>query len=521
MIICEDKRTKVDLIAVIFIVLAGITMLYIWHKVPMHRTLYVGEPFVDANQFISGANFKQLGFWKLRFTADYAIGPKEYHPFYYTHNAPLSEIINGIYHKIGLTRIELQHLVCIIWTLMGFLFFYAMFKMLVGPVAAFCCLAIALTNPFVIYWGDNLFYSHQHMFFYGGLYYFLRNIRKFSYLSLIFSWLFLFCSSFNNYEFIPMAVFFIVGIRILRLETFSIRRLSVFLSAPLAAFYLRNLLVIWALGYNFWYRDIIEIFLHRSLGIKTSLMEIYKQFPVIMWDIDAYLPPAYLLNLYLRLENLYGYGWSVFLIALIFPFIRRRILPLDSGKRLFHLILLVFVSSAIWYLLFPQQTSAHFHSHTMLLFLPFTCLILSSVLIGLWKNIRYLPIRIFVCWIILSVIFAARLVNFKPLKPFPGINTLKKYEGKIFCTNAIPTLVSYYTKTPTAFCGYEEQLRNIISGKFYFFLRRDLKPFPSAEYFFVVFGWNNDWFMRNFTLVERGKDYAIYRLHKEQDVLIK
>lgn len=518
MVIYKEKSVAIDIFAAIVIICAGIIMLYLWKLNPEFRTLYVGEPFVDANQFIPGSNFNQVGFVRLRFTADYAIGPAQYHPFYYTHNPPLSEIINGLYQKFGLVRIEWQRPICIVWTLLGFLFFYAMLRLFAGSIIALGGLIIAITNPYVIYWGDNLFASHQWMFVYASLYFFLQNIRKSSPLFFSLAWISFFCASFSNYELIPFIAFFALGLKIFRIERIPLRNVFIFLLAPLVAFCLRNLLVIWAVGYSVWIRDLVEILLHRTLGITTHFMEIYKKFPVIIWNPYPVLPKNYLQLLYYRLENLYGFGWSLIFILFAFPTVRHRLL-LAKAALLFRLILLFFMMGIIWYILFPQQTSEHFHSHTMLLFLPFACLIWSSAIIGLWQNVNYAPIKAVGLSVILCAIISARVLNFVPPKPFPGIDMLKNYEGKVFCTNVIPSLVEYYTKAPAAFCGYEEQFKDLRNGKYYFFLRNEQMPAPSPEFFFSVYGDVDQELAPYFPVVQQGDEYIIYRLKPKSELV--
>jgi hypothetical protein len=506
---------RANAIVGIIVILSGTTMLFLWFLNPEFRTLYVGEPFVDANQFIPGANFRELGFWNLRFTADYAIGAEQYHPFYYTHNGPLSEIINGIYQKFGLVRIEWQRLICIVWTLVSFLFFYALLRLLVGPVVALWSLIIAVSNPYVIYWGDNLFSSHQWMLVYLSLYSLVRYIRKPSLTPLFIAWGAFFLAALCNYELIPLIAIFALGLKLFKLESISRQKLFIFLSAPVFAFCLRNLLIIWAVGYQIWYRDLIEIILHRSFGIKTSLMEMYKHVPVIMWDVGATIPQKFPWLLYLRLENLYGYGWSLVLIALSFPYLRSRILPQTAVSRIYRLILLFFIMGSAWFLLFPQHTSAHFHSSTMLLFIPFSCLLWSSVLVGLWQNITRLSVKIICSAVILCAIATARIINFIPPKPFAGIDVLHRYEGRVLCFNTDPTLVEYYTKTPVAFCASEKQFRDLLQGKYHFLLKNDKLDLPQPEFFFSVYGWDEIFPLAHYyPLVERGPDYAIYGLHK-------
>jgi len=514
--VCRDKSKIVDIIALMVIILAGIAMLYLWHLNPEFRTTYVGDSFVDANQYIPGANFNQSGFLKLHFVADLAVGPKEYHPFYYTHNPPLSEIINGFYHKLGLVRINQQRLVCIIWTLLGLFFLYAFLRLLVGRLIAVCSLIFIVTNPHFLYWGDNLFGSHQLMFIFASIYFLLRYTRQRSVIFFILAWCSFFCASFCNYALILLIALFAIGLRLFQLERLSRRNLFIFLSAGLIAFCLRNLQVISVIGYHAWYCDLIEILLHRTFAITTPLAKVYEKLPILLWVNRPQISIGYPWLLYLRLEALYGYGWSLLLVALAFPFARRRLLPKKLALKLYHLIVLFFVMGTLWYILFPQHTSDHFHSFVMLLFLPFASLIWGSVLVGVWQNTKLKLVRILFVLIILIAIGSARIQNFVSPKPFPGIQALKKYEGKIFVTNCIPALVEYYTKVPAAFCDNKERFDNLLQSKYEFHLNKDYATFIHPDFFFNVSGkglWQGDYFIsEHYPLVEYGIGYSIYDL---------
>lgn len=506
---------SLDLYALVLIIAAGAAMLFLWSLNPEFRTLYVGEPFVDANQFIPGANFKELGFWELRFTADYAVGPKECHPFYYTHNPPLSEVLNGLYQRLGLVRIEWQRLVCMVWTLLALLFFYATLKLVVGQTVAFLALLITVTNPHILYWGDNLFGSHQLMFVFMTLYFFVRLVRSPAAVFYWLSWTAFLCASLSNYELIPMIAVFIAGLWILHIDRYPRRLFSIY-SAPLVAFCLRNALIVWAIGFHGWFNDMMAILFQRTVGMKTAFSGVYNHLPIILWERDPELPRHYLWLLYSRLEQIYGYGWGVLLLSLLFPAVRRNLLPEGPGRPA-RTIALFFAMGIAWYVLFPQHTSAHFHSLPMLFLLPFAGVLWAMVVIGSFQKKRPLMFRVSIVVVAFSCITAARIINFRVPKEFPGIRALRRYENRVFCTNAIPTLVEYYTRAPAAFCGYPEQFRGLLEGRYYFFLRTDRCPAPVPEYFFSVFGDFDYLVSQYFPLVERGPGYAIYRLQPAAD----
>lgn len=506
---------RTDLLCWAVILLAGAVSLYLWHLNPEFRVKNVGEPFANANQFIVGKNFKDFGFLNSRFLPDYAVGDKEYHPLYGTHNPPLAEMINGLYQMAGLTRIEWQRLVCIVWALLSFWFFYATIKSFLNASVALWSLVIAATNPFVLYMVDDLYFGLEWLFVYASFYFLFRYLKDKRRIFVSLSWFCFFCISFSEYEFIPLMVMFVVGLKLLKLKKVSYRLLCLLLSAPAAAIAVHQSLAISTIGFDLWYRDMLEIFLHRTLGVRTSFLEIYRASPLLLYDIEAILPRGYPRLLYARLEGLYGYGWSLLSAGLLFGLIRRRVLPDGLQARSSRLLLLFFAMGAVWYVLFPQHTFVHFHSYTMLLFLPFTSLLWGSVVSNVWQRAMRVRVKIACFALILFALGAARVHHFVYPQPFPGIDQLRKYKGVSFCTNVIPTLVEYYTQTPAAFCGYWEEFHALKEGRYHYFLRQDKRPLPTPELFFSVDSDFDQELTSNFPVLEQGPGYIIFKLPKK------
>jgi len=489
-------------------------MLSLWSRNPEFRTPQVGDSYVDANQYIPGMNFARFGFRNLKFTADYAVGPEEYHPFYYTHFPPLSDIINGVYHRLGLSRVPAQRLPGILWTLIGFFFFYKLIKALAGDAVALAGLLVTVSNPYLLYWGDSLFSSHQWMFVFAGLYFLVSDIRRPSGLSRGLGWAGFFCAAFSNYELIPFMVLFAAGVKILKLEELSLRKLLFFLSAPAAAFLLRNVLIIWALGFEFWHRDLAAIFLKRSYGLSSTFADIYDKFPVVIWDRSPEVPEGYLLLLYRRLENLYGYGWSAAAVLLLFKSIRKRVASACGSPGIIRLAALFLIMGSAWFFIFPQHTATHFAGSTPLLFFPFSGLLWGIFIVGIWRGAGNLKLRLGGVMLILAALSIGRLINHVPHRPFPGIESLPAFEGKVFSTNAIPSLVQYYTEAPAAYCNTKKRFSGFLEGDHYFLLRDDRIPHPEPEYFFSVDGFKSRELSDSFTLVESGVRYEIFRLRE-------
>jgi F5/8 type C domain-containing protein len=168
--------TKFDRLALFLIIILGAVLFLVWARFPEYKSFGQGDPYLDANQYLPGKNFAERGFFKEYFLAEYATGPEECYPFWYTHNPSLSEIMSGLYYRSGLHKISQQRVIAILWNLLGAWFFYLLLKRLSGPLIALISLGVFISNPLYIAWGDNLFTNHQWCFAFAAMYFFLRSI---------------------------------------------------------------------------------------------------------------------------------------------------------------------------------------------------------------------------------------------------------------------------------------------------------------------------------------------------------
>ncbi len=445
------RFSRFDRVAAGLIAVLGIVLFLVWWRFPFYKSFSQGDPYLDANQYLPGRNFAERGFFREYLLAQYATGPEEAYPLWYTHNPPLSEILSGVYYRLGMVDISGQRVAAILWNLLAAWFFYLLAKQLAGPRAAVLSLAVFISNPVYIAWGDNLFTNHQWAFAFMAIYFFLRSAdsrpqghcedpkrseglspghcedpkrsegdeaisgeveiasawrprndrtvakgtgrpRAFTALAALF--FFLLC--YSNYEYVPFVFLFFFGVKLLKLREVPWSRVGLLLGAGVAAMALHQLCVILAVGADLWILDKAESLLHRTgLGI-TPLMEIYLRAPILMWEEHTLLHGSYGLtsfwkNFYLHLENFFGWGWGPLLAAaLIFG---RFLLPGGGPgrKKIRRALLLLFAASVFWFLVFVQHTADHQWGSTALLLGPFAAFLFGTVLAGVYENIFLRP----------------------------------------------------------------------------------------------------------------------------------
>ena len=527
---------KFDRAALVLISILGAVLFLVWARFPDYKTFGQGDPYLDANQYLPGRNFARRGFLKEHLLAEYASGPEECYPLWYTHNPSFSEILSGLYYRAGLREISSQRIIAILWNLLGAAFFYLLLKRLAGARLALFSLAVYISNPFYIAWGDNLFTNHQWCFAFAAGYFFLRSAdlsassraraAAFSLGAAALSF-FLLCSS--NYEYVPFVALFFIGVRLLRIREVRWSRILLLLGAGLAAVAFHQFCVIRAIGFDYWLIDKTESLLHRTgLGV-TPLMELYRKAPVLMWEEQARLHgsftlSAYWKDFYLHLGFLFGRGWGILLIVI---FLSRLLLPgkLPERKRLRRIILLFFAMSVFWFAAFVQHTADHQWGSTILLFGPFAALLYGSVLAGLYENFlrkrdagRRIAGLVLIS-LLLGTLVLGRARAFHPFQSYPGVSALKKYRGRHFISSAIPTLVSAVTGTPTGWMAGNHPAQMLFRARylvnpdcplnfkpeFFFSPRHPEDPDFARPY--------DNWLSANYEIAVRGGNFTIYDLN--------
>lgn len=541
-------KRKWNLAALVLILILGAVLFLVWVRFPEYKSVGGGDPYLDANQYLPGKNFARRGFLREYLLPNYAIGPEEFHPLWYTHNPPLSEIMSGLYYRAGLHEISQQRIIAILWNLLGAWFFYLLLKELINPTIGLLGLAVLISNPLYVAWGDNLFINHQWCFAFACMYFFLRAIHRNGYeqsqrgnLYLVLSIFCFFLLCYSNYEYVPFVAFFFIGGKVFSIKKISWSMVFVSIGAGLAAVIFHQFCIILAIGFDYWLIDKVESLLHRTgIGV-SSLMDFYKVIPCLMWEEHARFHAGsnltgYWENFYLHLENLFGFGWAFLLAGVcIFP---GFLLPgtKKEKKVLRRTILLFFLMSISWFIIFAQHTSDHLWGSTILLFAPFAALLYGSTLTGIYSNffprkntysgqtgrthlLRTISGGLLLA-VVLSGIIGGRILNYRSLGSYPGIDALKNYQGKYFLTSSIPTLVSTYTNTPTGWMGGQHPARIFSHARYLVNPQCQFNFHP--DYFFSPYHLEDPkfapsfdrWLVKNFQIEEAGDCYTIYNLHR-------
>ncbi|MDP8236911.1 MAG: glycosyltransferase family 39 protein [Candidatus Erginobacter occultus] len=533
----RTRFSKFDWTALGLVTVLGVLLFTVWWNFPFYKSFSQGDPYLDANQYLPGRNFAERGFFREYLLAEYATGPEEAYPLWYTHNPPLSEILSGVYYRLGMEDISQQRVAAILWNLLAAWFFYLLAKQLATPRAAVFSLAVYISNPVYIAWSDNLFVNHQWAFALMALYFFLRaagpgerRTRTFTALSAVF--FFLLC--YSNYEYVPFVALFFIGAKLLKLREVPWSRIGLLLGAGAAAVLLHQLCVIRAVGMDLWILDKAESLLHRTgLGI-TPLMEIYRQAPILMWEEHTLLHGSYSLtsfwkNFYCHLENFFGWGWGPTLAAAVI--FCRFLLP-DGGpgrKQIRRTLLLFFGAAVFWFVVFVQHTADHQWGSTALLFGPFAAFLFGTVLAGIYENLFLRKgtagklIGILLAAAIIGGLIAGRISGHRPLREYPGIETLRKCGEVHFVTSAIPTVVSAQTGVPAGWmAGRHPALmfshaRYLVNPGYEVHSKPTLFFSPQHPEHPRFAPFYDDWLSARFEIIEKGDRYTIYNLLEPLD----
>ena len=528
--------SRFDRVAAGLIAVLGVVLFLVWWRFPYFKSFAQGDPYLDANQYLPGRNFAERGFLSEYLLAQYATGPEEAYPLWYTHNPSLSEILSGIYYRLGLRDISQQRLASILWNLLAAGFFYLLIKRLATPLAAVLALAVFVSNPVYVAWGDNLFVNHQWAFAFMAMYFFLRSSRDGepsdrprAGVHTALSALFFFLLCYSNYEYVPFVFIFFAGVKLLKIREVPWSRVGLLLGAGLAAVALHQFCVILAVGTDLWILDKAESILHRTGMGVTPLMEIYRRAPILMWEEHTRLHGSYGLtsfwkNFYLHLENFFGWGWGPLLAAAVV--FGRFILPGGGPgrKKIRRSLLLLFGASVFWFLVFVQHTADHQWGSTVLLFGPFAAFLYGTVLAGIFDNLflgKGAFAKIFGGILvagILGSLAAGRISTNRPLEEYPGVKALRQLRGVHFVTSAIPTVVSAHTGVPAGWmAGRHPALmfshaRYLVNPDYEIPDRPTLffSPHHPEHPGFAPFF--DNWLSARFEVSEEGEGYTIYDL---------
>lgn len=229
-----------------------------------------GDPWSDGNALTSGRYFSEHGFIKLAFTPILDVGPITQDSLRYTHYPPLPDIVNGTLRSLfGLTSLAGFRLFAIAIGALGLWFFYRVVATLWTHRVAQLAVCLMASNFVFLQYIDTLHHVPLYTALgWGALLAALRwlDTKAVRYLALMwFATVLCFLASYDYYFFCSILILVFVKWRGHR--WFGGRGLALILlfgTAAISALVIKNLLVIWAVGFAAWKHDIIFQFFERA-----------------------------------------------------------------------------------------------------------------------------------------------------------------------------------------------------------------------------------------------------------------
>ena len=163
------------------------------------------DSFSDMNAMMSGRNFAEHGFVRLRFLPMHYTGGVGPEPRYYLHYPPLSDILNGVWRILGVHTISGWRMISGLASAIGLYLMYRAFALVIGRLAGVCSLAFMCTTHFTLSYGMSV-HAHAYNFLLLGTFFwmFLRAVetdrpRRWPW---VVCWLTLLLGAMNSFEFI-------------------------------------------------------------------------------------------------------------------------------------------------------------------------------------------------------------------------------------------------------------------------------------------------------------------------------
>lgn len=331
-----------------------------------------GDPWSDGNAMTSGRYFARDGFIATRFTPILDVGPLGPTSLRYTHYPPLPDIVNGLVQcAIGGGHLAAHRLLAIALIGLAVWLFFLYARTLWGStIAQLAALAVA-TNVLFIEYADSI--HHVPIYWVTGWAALLASVRWLdtgrrgwlaamgvaTYLCVL-----------ASYDFDLFLAVMVPATLLLRKHPLRRGRglalLLVFAGAAVASVVTKNLLVIWAVGFDAWHRDIIFQFFERASAAQSGS---YKEaLPILaFWRLWRVFSP-------------------IFFAGVLAQFI--GVLDRVRGRKpeLSLQPLVLFFAALPFLFVFTQLVTEQ--SHPMLLLVPFAAVNLAMMVEASWRRLR-------------------------------------------------------------------------------------------------------------------------------------
>jgi hypothetical protein len=323
---------------------------------------------------------------------------------------------------------------------------------------------------------------------------------------------------------------------ILKFSWPEVLRFVIFSMLP--AFLIHSWLVVWALGWQVYLKDLAYSLANRAFGWpgRESLQQFYDKHGIVLWGYPGF-------NLFdrstfmllkdgiRRIETTFGrgiiflaLGWAGVSIWRWAKFGRDRELKLEKT------ILVFFLATFLIFIMIP----AHFY-YLYLVSMPLLIFFMDTVrgvtlAILIKKSCRYAKIwqHIFFLVVLIGYSGWTMYTQYKGVthfvqNPFPASDVLHKYRGHSFITNYQPAYVHYFTKEWAYIVGwYGKPIVEPFESPYIF--ERDKLDNPQKyrhpDFFLWIDTYNIPfpfYLLNRYPIVELGEDFAIVDLRIRKD----
>jgi hypothetical protein len=538
----ESSRRMYPLIVMVLI---ASTVVMMWATVPVDFRL--GQTWEeDALFYIVGKNFVQNGFWATRLLDDYSVGADPAaRPMLYTHFPTISGIIQGLLQACGIHQIRYIKLFFIPPFLAGMLYLYLTMEWLFNNKVALLMLAVTGTNYLgTLVWADNTVHSFHWIFLFGTIFHYFSVpkgllTRRKDYFHLFMAWLFFFFAGTITYIHVLFLVLVIGLLFLSGIHRTNLSRLAFIMSAPLTLVVLHQIRIISLLGTILWFQDqVLNIKKAMNLVDYKALLDFYSQHGIVVWP-SGFQSLSLWKMIKFFWDGLFDReGWAGLAVLLgmlvfsLFSFVSARWSQLTDVDRPGQKILILFIASIAWNVIFPTHGSNYFGATPYMMLsvmislgwaLLFFVITDAEFIERLQSARRTYALVVVLCFSLFSYQRVDAFLG-NPITSIPGAEALIHYRGSTFFTNIWPLYVSYYTDGWAAgglspqdgIARRVEQARWLLQKD-----QRNYAKYRQAEYYFHVVDSRMGPYAepesrkvleQNLPLVECGPTYCIYKL---------
>lgn len=255
-----------------------------------------GDPWSDGNAMTSGRYFAHDGFFKTAFTPILDVGPLGKDSLRYTHYPPLPDLVAGAIQKaIGPDHLAIHRLLAIAFSAIGLMFLFKYLRALWGEGLAALSILLVATNLLFIQYADTVhhipLYSMTGFACLWAALRWLDDRRRGALIAVSVATFLCYLASYDFYFLLSIMIPATVWLRGAKLRRgHGLALVLVFGLSGLASIIVKNLLVIWAVGFDGWRSDIIYQFFERATAAHSRA---YKQIlaEIVFWRLWRFDSP--------------------------------------------------------------------------------------------------------------------------------------------------------------------------------------------------------------------------------------